>query len=179
MTMTPRILPFIPALASLASACAFSVEADIPDVQITQRGLRMPGVPKAKLAGDVSVSSSFTFSSSNTAWAKSMNSRVYIRQVEVTASGGLDNLDFIKAAHLTMANSDDSETSTELVSYDQCDEAPSSSVINVSMPKPIDITPLWSAAKTVIELQMAGRLPEQDWSVDVILKLGGQITYKF
>jgi len=47
------------------------------------------------------------------------------------------------------------------------------------MPKPIDITLLWSAAATVIELQMAGRLPEQDWSVDVTLKLGGEITYKF
>jgi hypothetical protein len=177
--MTLRILPYIPAPATLASACAFSVEADIPEVQITQRGLRMPGVPKAKLAGDVSVSSSFTFSSSNTAWAKSMNSRVFVRQVEVTATGGLDNLDFIKAAHLTMADSEDSGKSTELVSYDQCDGAPSSSVINVSMPKPIDITPLWSAAKTVIELQMAGRLPEEDWAVDVVLKLNGEITYKF
>jgi hypothetical protein len=47
------------------------------------------------------------------------------------------------------------------------------------MPKPIDITPLWSAAKTVIELQVAGRLPEEDWAVDVVLKLNGEITYKF
>jgi hypothetical protein len=106
--MTLRTLPIIPALATLASACTFSVEANIPDVEITQRGLRMPGIPKAKLAGDVSVSSSFTFSSANTAWAKSMNSSVYVRQVEVTASSGVDNLDFIKAAHLTMADSEES-----------------------------------------------------------------------
>jgi hypothetical protein len=177
--MTLRTLPIIPALATLAGACTFSVEANIPDVEITQRGLKIPGIPKAKLAGDVSVSSSFTFSSSNTAWAKSMNSSVYVRQVEVTASGGVDNLDFIKAAHLIMTDSEDSESSTELVSYDRCDGAPSSSVIDVSMPKPIDITPLWSAAKTVIELQMAGQLPEEDWAVDVVLKLNGEITYKF
>jgi hypothetical protein len=139
----------------------------------------MPGVPKSKLSGDVSVSSSFTYSSSNTAWAKSMNSRVYVRQVEVTANSGVSNLDFIHSAHLTMADSDDSETTTELVSYDRCDEAPSSSVIDVTMPKPIDITPIWSAATTVIELQVAGRPPEQDWSVDVMMKLDGEITYKF
>jgi len=173
------LLIIITALATLANACVFSVEADIPSVEITQHGLKMPGVPRSKLSGDVSVSSSFTYSSSNTAWAKSMNSRVFVRQVEVTASSGLANLDFIKAVHLTMADCEDSETATEIISYDRCDEAPSSSVIDVSMPKPIDITPLWSAAKTVIELHMAGRLPEQAWAVDVTMKLGGEITYKF
>jgi hypothetical protein len=31
----------------------------------------------------------------------------------------------------------------------------------------------------VIELQAAGQLPEQDWTVDVSLNLSGNITYKF
>jgi hypothetical protein len=163
----------------MANACVFSVDANIPDVEITQRGLKIPGVPQSNLVGDVSVSSSFTYSSSNTAWAKSMNSRVYVRQVEITANSGLANLDFIKSVHLTMADSGNSENSAEILSYDRFDGAPSTSVIDVSMPKPIDITLLWSAAATVIELQMAGRLPEQDWAVDVTLKLGGEITYKF
>jgi hypothetical protein len=47
------------------------------------------------------------------------------------------------------------------------------------MPAPVDITTLWSADKAVIELQMAGQLPEQDWTVDVTLKLSGRITYEF
>ncbi|MGB8297826.1 MAG: hypothetical protein WCG85_20585 [Polyangia bacterium] len=177
--MMLRTLPIISALATLASSCAFSVDANIPDVEITQRGLKVPGVPQSNLVGDVSVSSSFTYSSSNTAWAKSMNSRVYVRQVEITASSGLTSLDFIKGVHLTMADSQNSENSAEILSYDRSDGAPSSSVIDVSMPNPIDITLLWSAAATVIELQMAGRLPEQDWSVDVTMKLDGEITYKF
>jgi hypothetical protein len=163
----------------MANACVFSVDANIPDVEITQRGLKIPGVPQSNLLGDVSVSSSFTYSSSNTAWAKSMNSRVYVHQVEITAGSGLANLDFIKGVHLTMADSGNSENNAEIISYDRTDGAPSSSIIDVSMPKPIDITLLWSAAATVIELQMAGRLPEQDWAVDVTLKLGGEITYKF
>jgi hypothetical protein len=36
-----------------------------------------------------------------------------------------------------------------------------------------------SADKTVIELQMAGQLPEQDWTVDVTLTLSGKIKYEF
>jgi hypothetical protein len=56
------------------------------------------------------------------------------------------------------------------------DELPSSSDIEVTMPTPIDITRLWSADQVVIELQAAGRLPAQDWTVDVTLHLSGKIT---
>lgn len=177
--MTPRLFPIIPALATLAGACTLSIEANMPEVEVTQRGVKMQGVPKASLLGDVSVTSSFTFSSSNTAWAKRMNSEVFLRQVTVTASGGLSNLDFVHSARLTMSDPAISESTTEIVSYDRGENAPSSSVIEVSMPEPIDVTDVWSAEETVIELQMAGRVPEQSWTVDVTLKLAGRITYKF
>jgi hypothetical protein len=125
------------------------------------------------------VTTSFTFSSSNTAWAKRMNSEVFLHQVSVAATGGLPNLDFVKVAHLTMADSTSSEKTTEIASYDRGENAQSSSVIEVSTPAPIDITSVWSADNTVIELQMAGRVPEQNWTVDVTLKMAGKITYKF
>jgi hypothetical protein len=64
------------------------------------------------------------------------------------------------------------------MNYERNEEAPSSSVIDVSIPAPVDITTVWSADKTVIELQLAGQLPEQDWTVDVTLNLSGKITYK-
>jgi hypothetical protein len=41
----------------------------------------------------------------------------------------------------------------------------------------IDITTLWSADQAVIELQVAGQLPEQDWTVDLTLILSGKMTY--
>jgi hypothetical protein len=177
MTLLPS--PIIPVLAALAGACSFSVEADVPEVEITQHGVKMPGVAKSKLDGDVSVTSSFTFSSANTAWAKHMNSEVFVCQVTVTAKGGLANLDFIKSARLTMTDPTTSGGTTEIISYDRCEEAQPSSVIEVRMPEPIDITPLWSADHTVIELQMAGRLPEEEWTVDVTLIVAGKITFKY
>ena len=177
--MTLRLFPIIPALATMAGACTLSIEANMPEVEVTQHGVKMQGVPKANLLGDVSVTTSFTFSSSNTAWAKRMNSEVFLHQVSVAATGGLPNLDFVKVAHLTMADSTSSEKTTEIASYDRGENAQSSSIIEVSMPTPIDITPLWAADDTIVELQMAGRLPEKSWTVDVTLKLGGKITYKF
>ena len=58
--MTLRILCIIPVLAALA--CSPSFEADMPEIDITQRGVKIAGVPQAALAGDTSVTTSFTYS---------------------------------------------------------------------------------------------------------------------
>jgi hypothetical protein len=47
------------------------------------------------------------------------------------------------------------------------------------MSAPIDITALWSTDQAVIELQVAGQLPEQDWTVDLTLRLSGKMAYDF
>jgi hypothetical protein len=166
---------FVPLLATLTGACSPSFEADLPDVEITQHGLKMAGVPGAALLGDTSVTSSFTFSSS--AWAKRMNSEIAVHKVTITANGSLANLDFIKSARVTAAAL--SEGTTPILDYERSADAPSTSAIAVSPPAPIDVTSLWSANQLVIELQAAGQLPEQDWTVDVSLNLSGNITYKF
>jgi hypothetical protein len=168
---------FVPVLAALTGGCSPSFEADLPDVEITQHGLKMAGVPGAALLGDTSVTSSFTFSSS--AWAKHMNSEILVHKVTITADGSLANLDFIKSARVTAAASALSEGTTAIVDYERSADAPTTSAIAVSPPAPIDVTSLWSADQVVIELQAAGQLPEQDWTVDVALNLSGNITYKF
>jgi len=175
--MALRLSSIIPVLAALASGCSPSFEASLPDVEITQHGLRMAGVPGAAQVGDTSVTSSFTFSSS--AWAKHMNSQVFVHQVTITARGDLPNLDFIKNARVTAAAPAISESATDLVNYERSQDAPSSASVEVTMPAPVDITSLWSAGQVVVELQVAGQLPEQDWTVDVTVKVSGNITYEF
>ena len=165
----------VPVLAALTGACSPSFEADLPDVEITQRGLKMAGVPGAALLGDTSVTSSFTFSLST--WTKRMNSAVFVHQVTITAGGSLANLDFIKSARVTAAASALSEGTTAILDYERSADAPSSAAIEVSPPAPIDVTSLWSADQVVIELQAAGQLPEQDWTVG--LTLSGNIMYEF
>jgi hypothetical protein len=174
--MKLRLFSIVPVLAALTSGCSPSFEADLPDVEITQHGLKMAGVPGAALVGDASVTSSFTFSSS--AWAKHMNSEVLVHKVTITASNGLPNLDFIKDARVTAAAPAISEGATDLVNYERSQDAPSSATIEVTMPAPVDITSLWSAGQVVVELQVAGQLPEQDWTVDVTVQVSGNITYK-
>jgi len=63
--------------------------------------------------------------------------------------------------------------------YERNEEAPSSSVIDVNIPAPVDIATVWSADETVIELQLAGQLPQQDWTVDVTLNLSARLPTNF
>jgi hypothetical protein len=179
MTMTLRPFSTITALVALASGCSFSFDADLPEVEITQRGLTVPGVPQTTQASDVSVTSSFTLSSSDAAWAKDMNSDVFVHQVKIAAGGSLPNLDFIELARMTVAAPSIPGVATDIMDYERGAQAPSSSVIQISMSAPVDITAPWSADNTIFEIQIAGQLPGQDWTVDVTLNLSGEITYKF
>jgi hypothetical protein len=178
--MTTRLFTLLSFVAVLTGGCILEVEADVPEVEITQHGVKMPGVPLSKAIGDVSITSEIPFSSSNSAWAKRMNSEVFVSQVRVTAESGLSNLDFVKLARLTMNDpSTPSRESTQIVSYERHDQAPSSSVLDVSPQAPVDITRLWAASQTLVELELAGSLPEKDWAVSVTLKVAGKIKYKF
>jgi len=176
IAMKLRLLSAVSVLAALFGGCSF--EADLPDVQITQRGLIVPGVPQTTPASSSSTPSSVTLSSADVAWAKGMKTDVLVHRVRIAASGSLSTLDFIDLARVTAAASSSSESAIPIMNYERNEEAPSSSVIDVSIPAPVDITTVWSADKTVIELQLAGQLPEQDWTVDVTLNLSGKITYK-
>jgi hypothetical protein len=165
-------------LAALACGCAGSFQADVSDIEITQRGLKMPGVPGTTPASDASVASSYTYSSCNTAWAKRLNQNVRVHNITIAASGSVPNLEFLDFARVTATNPASPESTIELLSYDRSEAASSDSDIEVSMPAPVDITTIWSAGKAVIELQVAGQLPGQDWTVDVTINLSGRMTYE-
>jgi len=177
--MTIRPFPILPVLAALAGACSPSFEADLTEIEVTQRGLKVPAVPATAAGCDVSVSGAFTLSSSDTAWAKGMNSGVRVHHVSVAAGGTLPSLDFIRLARMTMADNAVPEGATEIMEFVRGEGAPSSSVIEVDIPAPVDVTAAWTADKTVIAFNVIGQMPTQAWTVDVTLKLSGKITYEY
>jgi len=177
--MTLRLVSLPLAVLALTSACSPSFDADLPEVEITQRGLRVPAVPAAMATGVVSVPGTFTLSSADTAWAKRMNSEVRVQRVTIVAGAGLPDLDFITCAHMTVATLGRPETVVEIMNFDRGAGAPAASIIQVEIPAPNDITGPWTADQTVIGFELAGQLPTQDWTVDVTLKLSGKITYKY
>ena len=178
MVMTLRLAPLPLAAAALACACSPSFDADLPDVEITQSGLKVPAATAAMATGNFSVPGTFTISSSDTAWAKRMNSNVRVHQVTLVASGGQPNLDFIECARMTVSASGDPEGAIEIMNYERVANAGSGSAIVVDIPIPNDITIPWTNDQTVIAFQVAGQLPTQDWTFNVTFKLSGKITYR-
>ena len=161
-------------LLAAVSACSPSFQADLQDIEVTQRGIQVTGVPAAQ-PGPVSTTHSFTFSSDRMGWAKKINADVEIHQVKITAAG-LPDMGFLQLARV-LASAPTSSQVVELMNYVRNPLDPASPTVEASAPNPVDITELWQADQTVIELQIAGTLPTQDWSLDVTLNLSGRIAY--
>lgn len=168
----------IPLIATLSPACMLSAEADMSEVEITQHDIKMPGVNVHRSVSDVSITSQFTFTASNSAWAKRMNSEVVAHRVQVSSSR-LPNLDFVQSASLAMADPKTEGQNSVIVDYQRADDAPSSAVLDVIPVEPIDVTQLWSAEKTIIELTLSGDMPPDDWFVSLTLSLSGKIAFKY
>jgi hypothetical protein len=179
MAMRLRLFSNFLLLAVSSGACSPSFDADLPEVEVTQRGVKVPAAPATMAGGDVAVSGTFTLSSSDAAWAKRMNTEVQIHQVTIAPGGTLSSLDFIEFALVNVSGGSNPESPTKILDYDRAIDAPAGSAIDVDMPAPIDITTAWIAGNTVIDFQVAGQLPTQDWTVDVSLKLSGKIAYKY
>jgi hypothetical protein len=162
-------------LLAVAVGCSPSFRADLQEIEITQRCVQVPGVPVAAQVGTMSTTHSFALSSGRMGWAKKINSDVQIHQVKIAAIG-LADMSFLELARVT-ASAPPAPDVVEIVSYVRDPLAPASPIIDVSAPAPVDITSLWQAEHTVIELQIAGTLPTQDWALDLTLTLSGRIAY--
>ena len=166
-------------LVALLGACTPSFEADVREVEVTQRGVKVPASPATMAGGDVSVSGTFRLSSSDASWAKLMNTGVQVHRVTIAPSSSLTDLNFIKFALVNVSAGSSSEGPTRILDYDSDIAPPTGSAIDLAMATPIDITTAWTADDTVIDFELAGQLPTQDWTFDLTLKLSGKIAYEY
>jgi hypothetical protein len=168
------------ALLTVGLGACVQVQAEVPDVEITQHGVMFQGVPSARQYGEVSVTHTFTLSGDQLSFAKDLNSKVYAMEVILRPTGSLQNLDFIRTARVLMSSPTQAgvQPATEIINYERVSDQASQPTLTVKTLVPIDITELWAAEKTDITLTLSGVLPEVDWSVDVSLRLGGKIEYK-
>jgi len=164
--------------AGLCASCA-QVEAEVPEAQVTQRNLSFEGAgPWGSLAGDVSAEQSFTLTGANLSWVKDLNSKVYITQVDFRATGGVEDLRFIRYANVTMADAENQWTPVVVIDYMRPDDQAPTTALTARTPYPVDISNVWKAEEIVVSVAVAGGLPAKPWTADVTLHLSGKITYK-
>lgn len=166
------------ALLSLsAGGCMMQVEATVPEVEITQHDLVFEGVPQAALLGDVALSKSFSQKHQRLELPDGLDTEVKALGVTLTAKGGIENFDFIKALRVTM--SDDTHEPVELIDYARVDGAPSTNVLTMESKNPVNTLDQWKTDSATFTIDIAGALPPQDWKVDLSVRFAGKITYKY
>lgn len=166
------------ALLSLsAGGCMVQIEAEVPEVEITQHDLAFDGVPLAATLGDVSLSKSFSQKHQRLELPDGLDTEVKALGVTLTAKAGIENFDFLKAMRLTM--SDDVHEPVELINYARVDGAPSTNVLTMESKNPVNTLDQWKTDSATFTVELAGSLPAQDWKIDLAVRFAGKIKYKY
>jgi hypothetical protein len=169
------------ALAALASAagCGISVEAEVPDVQITQRGVVFPGVKESNLiGGDTAMAKSFSQEHERIEFPDGIDSEVKTLSVSLRATGGVTDLSFIHYMRITMTTEDGSGA-LELGVYEPAPGAVVGNEISLTTLNPINVFALWNTDRARFTLEVAGALPQHDWTGDVTAHFAGRIKYAY
>src|SRR3954466_15864984 len=165
-------------LSAAVTGCGISVEADVPDVQVTQRGVVFAGVPGASLAGDLSMAKSFSQEHGKIEFPDGLDSDVRTLSVSLRATGGVTDLSFIHYLRVTMAADDGSEA-IELGVYEPAPGAAVGGEIGLTTLNPINVFAAWNPDKAKFTLEVVGNLPEQDWKGDVTAHFSGKLKYSY
>jgi hypothetical protein len=200
MKNTRTALLFSILLTAPAIGCGVSVEADIPDIQVTQRGLAFEGVPVAGIDGSVSVT--YTQPHGKLDLPEELDSEVKTLSVAIQAAGGVDDLSFIRHIRITMAPGSGGGAPIELGTYDAptaasnkgngnsngngngknettaSSTAPSKDITLTTL-NPANVLDAWKTESALFTLEIAGTLPTKNWSADVIIHFAGSAKYKY
>ena len=121
--------------AVLVASCA-EVEAEIPEAQVTQKGVSFHGMGRGDgWDGEVAATQTFALSSANLSWVKDLNSKIYLTQIDLRPASGVKDLSFIHYARAVMAG-DHKTMPVELVNYVRPDHQDETPVLEAKSPSP-------------------------------------------
>ena len=115
----PSPLPMLAALllgsASSLAGCALSAEASVPDIEITQHGIAVAGIPMAGRLGDVATQLSFMENLPSIDLPAGIDTTVKAVAVDLTATEGVTDLSFLRTLRVVMAPSAGTAAPVELI----------------------------------------------------------------
>lgn len=178
-TKPSSILPVLYAtlalgLAGATTGCTVSVEADVPDVQITQRGLTFEGAT----GGDASMTKTYSQQHSKLDLPSQLDTQVKTLAVTLTATGGVGDLSFIQFLSVSMSADADGDP-VVIGSYEPATGATVGNQISLTTLNPINVLDAWKTDTATFTLQIAGALPTTEWTGDVSVDLSGTAKFTY
>lgn len=155
-----------------------SVEAEVPDVEVTQHDIGFEGVPFGGALGDLSTGKSFT-QERPLELPEVLDSSVQAVKVELRAKTGIKNFDFLRALRITMAPKGSTAEPIELINYERKAGAAGGPTLSIPSKNPVNILEQWKTDSAVFNVQVVGTLPEQAWTIDMSVHFSGKVSYKY
>jgi hypothetical protein len=171
-------LPLFALAMTGGAGCMVSVEAEIPDVEITQKGLAFTGVPLGGALGDVSMTQSFSQQHDALELPEGLTSEVKALEVSLTARQGISDFSFVHYLRLTMSDDGNNANAVELINYERDGSAAPSPVLTMIAANPVNALEKWKTKSALFTIDVAGTLPEHDWVADITVRFGGKIRYQ-
>jgi hypothetical protein len=178
-------LAFAGCLAALASGCALSVEGELPDIEVTQHDLVIPGAPAETGGTDPTVSiPSFLQPRDHLALDSASYKSVKVQRVIITSKGSkVTDMSFVRALRMSMGgvkNLLGVNTPAEIVRYQRPAAVVKGTlgrILDMPSSPPAEVIDAWRDPQSLITLEVQGTLPEETWTVDVTVHLSATLSY--
>ena len=138
-----------PILTGMLGGCVMSIEAEVPEIEITQHDLTFP---------------------------EGLAPEVQALSVTVVAKTGIDDLSFIRDLRVTMTDGGTPGAPIELVSYHRGPDARPTNVLFFPSDSGNALDAVRTES-TTFSIEAAGTLPDHDWTVDLTLRFAGRVRY--
>lgn len=161
------------------SVACLQVEAEAPNVTVSQKDLVFDGVPTelGALAGVTSMTKSFSQSHSKLDLPSELTPQVDSLSLALKAKSGVTNLDFLRAFRITMSGGG---TPITLADYEKGPSAaPVGDTLTVKSRNPANVFEQWTSDVATFTVTVAGDLPPDAWSVDATINFSGRLEYKY
>lgn len=170
------------ALALAGTGCAMSVEGDLPEIEVVQHGLVLPGVPRELGNGDVSiVLPSFFQASEQLGLPPESYRSVKVKDVTLRLTGGGGGaFTFLSRLRVTVNGLQSyliGVPPAEVAHYERLRGQPVGATIDARKAEPVEVVDAWRESVAVMTLEAAGDLPDDIWTVDVVVHLSATLAY--
>jgi hypothetical protein len=165
-------------LAAGAGGCMVSVDAEIPNIEVTQKGLTFAGVPIGSALGDVSMTRSFSQTHDKLDLPEGLTSEVKALDVSLTARNGITDFGFVRYMRLTMSDDANDANAIELMNFEKDPSAPPSAVLKMVSVNPLNALEKLKTESALFTVEVAGTLPDHDWAMDITVRFAGKIHYQ-
>jgi hypothetical protein len=172
--------PGLLALAALFGGCVLSAEGELPEIEVTQHDVSIPGVPREVRTGDPTVTlPSFFQPNDHLGLSPDQYKSVKVKSVTLSLKSGGD-LSFVRTLNISvngLQNFLAGVAPVEVASYQRGTAAVVGAGITMSNGNAIEISDAWRDSMTVMTVTASGDLPEQDWTFDLTVRASAVLKY--